>query len=483
MTFADYVGVLKKHFKKKISNEELCGILFDAIITPLNLKNQRGKDFILDKSEISCIMNGKKKISTALQEHIWDEPVLDGLEEYFETNIVAELTPNISDLCHQLMNLIEQDENISHAHKATLCLSANPKTIALFLAEAFIYVVSQNRTSEAIKSSINTAVNKPILKICGISATNELSDKVEAVRFHPKHEYTLAEYEKRIRQLYEEIANFQVEDEYCSNFEKIYQRHQQFIECINHLSTSVKISEQDQSIIKNFAEEISFVLPEDFFYSGNLRRDISYQTFTAVNFHGDSRGKIKYDKIDSLLKNIKSYRELKPIDRAFEHTFCIRLALRNVGQTFDEDIHVRLMIDKDSLLTSNYIEDYMVRDIFDKFDDIFTIKRDKNYFEYDNPEKCISNLHPIMLFSSDRNLVEEWNALFPYFFSADDDFITLELDFEKILQNTAISFPTVILLKKCISSIKYEIRSKFTSEILNGTMPVKDTSSKSPKVY
>lgn len=60
MTFADYVGVLKKHFKKKISNEELCGILFDAIITPLNLKNQRGKDFILDKSEISCIMNGKK---------------------------------------------------------------------------------------------------------------------------------------------------------------------------------------------------------------------------------------------------------------------------------------------------------------------------------------------------------------------------------------------------------------------------------------
>lgn len=66
MTFANYVNVLKKHFKQSISNNMLCGILFDAIILPLDLKKRNGEDFIVDKAEISRIMNGKKKIPTAL---------------------------------------------------------------------------------------------------------------------------------------------------------------------------------------------------------------------------------------------------------------------------------------------------------------------------------------------------------------------------------------------------------------------------------
>ena len=467
MTFANYVNVLKKHFKQSISNNMLCGILFDAIILPLDLKKRNGEDFIVDKAEISRIMNGKKKIPTALQEHIWDKPVLDGLEKYFETNIVAELVPDTSDLCHQLINLIEQDENISPAHKATLHLSANPKSTALFLAEAFIYVVKPDSISETIKPSVKAVIEKPILKICGIAATNELSDKVEAVRFHPKHEYTLAEYEVRIRQLYEEIANFQVEDKYCSKLEKVCQR----FGYIGTASAPAKINENDRLDIKTFAEEIRFTLPEDFFDLGNLRRDLPGLTFGSPRIYGDERGKIKYKKIDSLLKSIESYRELKPIDSAFENTFCIRFALRNVGQTFDEDINVRLMIDKNSLLTSNYLDEYIIRDILDKFDDIFEIKRDKNYFEHDNITN-ISKLPRSPLLGKNRNLAEEWEELFPYFMSTEGELAVFELDFEKILHNTAISFPTVILLKKCVPLIKYEIRSKFMSEIVSGSLQV-----------
>ena len=83
---------LKSHFKKKISDPELCEILFDAIITLLDLKNQRGNDFIVDKSDISKIINGKKKVPTALQEHVYDKLVLEGICEYFERNIIAELS-------------------------------------------------------------------------------------------------------------------------------------------------------------------------------------------------------------------------------------------------------------------------------------------------------------------------------------------------------------------------------------------------------
>lgn len=47
-------------------------------------------------------MNGKKKITNALQDHIYDKIVLDG-QENFEQNIIKELVPEISDICHQLM--------------------------------------------------------------------------------------------------------------------------------------------------------------------------------------------------------------------------------------------------------------------------------------------------------------------------------------------------------------------------------------------
>lgn len=70
MVFAEYVSVLKKYFKQSISNDELCGILFDAIIFPADLKNCNGEIFTLDKAEVSRIMNRKKNIPKKLQEHV-----------------------------------------------------------------------------------------------------------------------------------------------------------------------------------------------------------------------------------------------------------------------------------------------------------------------------------------------------------------------------------------------------------------------------
>lgn len=65
MAFADYVNLLKKRLKQSlkqsVSNNELCGILFDAIVNPLDLRNQHGDELFIDKSDISKIMNGKKK--------------------------------------------------------------------------------------------------------------------------------------------------------------------------------------------------------------------------------------------------------------------------------------------------------------------------------------------------------------------------------------------------------------------------------------
>ena len=84
----------------------VCANFFDAIIIPADLKNRNGEILTLDKAEVSRIMNRKKNIPRALQEHVRDKKVINGLENYFETNIVAELVPDTSDLIHQLLNVI-----------------------------------------------------------------------------------------------------------------------------------------------------------------------------------------------------------------------------------------------------------------------------------------------------------------------------------------------------------------------------------------
>lgn len=400
------------------------------------LKNQNGEDFIIDKADISRIMNGKKKIPTALQDHIYDKIVLDELEDYFEQKIIKELIPEISDLCHQLMQLIEKNENISPDHKATLRLLANHKSASLFLAEAFILAIRQDGTST--KSVDNTATNEPILKICGITTSNELSETAESIRFRPHSEYTLSEYELRIRKLYEEITNLKVDNEYDVITQNFYSQMGVAYSC----STPVTISEPDRLIIKVFAEEIRFGLSDDFFYLGDLRQDVRWQTLKAGKFYGGEHWKLKFDKITLLLKYIECHRELKPTDRAFEKIFSIKIALKNAGKTFDEDVNVRLMIDKNALVTSDYFGNSILREIID----------------------------------NERNFVEEWNELFPYWVSSDNSHIILEVSFSQILQNTAIAFPTVILLRQYVPAIKYEIRSKFMSEILSGIIDVKNVS-------
>ena len=209
---------------------------------------------------------------------------------------------------------------------------------------------------------------------------------------------------------------------------------------------------------------------------GNLRQDVRWQTLNSGKFYGAEHWKLKYDKITLLLKYIDCYRELKPIDRAFEKVFGIRIALKNAGKTFDEDVNVRLMIDKDSLVTSDYFDGSILREIIDRFNATFKIQRSKNFFEYDDPVTYISQLYRIPSFDNERNFVEEWNELFPYFVSSDNSHIMLEVGFSQILQNTALAFPTVILLRKYVPEIKYEIRSKFMSEILSGIIDVKNVS-------
>ena len=163
MVFADYLHAVKKNFKRKISNDELCEIHFDAIIIPVDLRNRNGEILTVDKADISRILNRKQNVPNALREHIWDKSVQNSIDKYFETKIVAELVPDISDLLYRLMNLIEADENISPTRKAEF-RNLSEESPKAFLQEIFLYTLAREnkfvRTTPVIKSLNVTASDR-----------------------------------------------------------------------------------------------------------------------------------------------------------------------------------------------------------------------------------------------------------------------------------------------------------------------------------
>lgn len=276
MVFAEYATILKRHFKKTVANEILCGILFDAIILPSNLKNRNGFELMSpDKALISRIMNRKVNIPKALQEHVSDKKVRDGLENYFEQNIVAELVEDTSDLRCQLMHLIDEDEKISPTNKNKFRLSADQDSISLFLAEAFVYAIRQK--------------NKPV-RTSGIN---------------PCHEQTLAECKNKIAQLFAEISFPTPEEEICIRFEKNFWSKSLFIGTVTF---PVKIGERIKETIQNFAEKMRFTLSADFFYLCGIRRDLT--SLAERKIVGNIYGKRKFENITSLVKYINRYNEL-----------------------------------------------------------------------------------------------------------------------------------------------------------------------------
>lgn len=477
MIFADFVNTLKGHFKKSISNEKLCGILFDAIIAPADVKNSSGEVLTIEKGEISRIMNQKISMPIALQDHVYDNAVIAGLSGYFKTHIVSELAPQKSDLCYQLMTLIEADQNISPDSKVRFRLTANEDCIATFLAEVFIYVIRQDNKK---RPTAGAAEHQPTLKLCGITESGELSSDVEVDRFHPRLEYNLVEYKDRIRQLYDDIARFSQEKSPKIDFPSI--ELPSFAKAMNALSSRqtgdlISIDDQSRAKIERFAEELNIVIPDDFCDIGKVYRHKPALSFNPPTFYGDDIGQMKYSRINTLLGYIDSHDKLVFVERFFENLLCVRLALKNDGSDFDEDINVRLTLPKDAWLTDDYLRCFdtcRFQKIIDDFSDVFYIKRSKNYFDY-----VLSDLMSETLFQrrrlnslpgNDRNLVEEWNELFPYFTSCAGDSITIELEFGKIMQHTATAFPTVFLLRKYIPTIGYEIRSKSMPEVFNGSL-------------
>lgn len=299
-------------------------------------------------------MNCKKNISAQIQDHVYDDVVLNGMNEYFQQNIVSELVPEMSDLFYQMLQLIDADTDISPSHRASLHIQATPAAASFFLADVFVYVVRrENKAStqdvrRTVGSRTNTqldqTVNAPQIVLCGIAADDEFSDAAEMSAFSMRDEYSVGEYEVNIRNLYEQIASMR-----CVRDETIITQYG-LSEMLQAMEPYVEFSIHNRAIISEHAGDIGFPISESFFDLGNLRKTYAL-VGEAERYRGTPDEKKKYRLLQTLTDDINRYAKLKRVARCFNDIQCIRLAIRNIGTSVAEDIRIRLLFDADSFFT------------------------------------------------------------------------------------------------------------------------------------
>ena len=484
MLLAKYIELLQKHFKKSISNEELWNLLAGSVIDPLNLKNKNGEVLYYDKRVVSELMAGKKNIPVKIRDNIYEQAVLDTIVAYFETNIVSELMPDIDDLCFQLIKLIEADEELSPQRKASFRLLAHKNTIAAFLAECFVLVVTKGNKTKPHETDLTSDERDivsplpPTLQVKGILIDGFLSDTFVIKRFLDRCGISEDYYISRLKALYKQVDDIKVDARNITHYG---------VEAVLMKDSKVKIDASTKKTLTSVAQTFDIKMSNDFFELGDLTKDL----FRLPTIYGSDEGLKgsdeeinKYHLLQEIELVISDFAKALPFMNAFKDIYVIELILSNDGSSFDEDVRINLHIPSESFLSLDEIMD-MERSALDYIIDgcdtvkCFGISRGRDYLDYQSSvRESIHHAQPYYSpYGNDwtrEDYKEELQGIFDYFVSKDNNYYVIETKIDEIMQHTAVAFPNVILLKKNATEIPYTIRSKYSPNVIEGIIISRD---------
>lgn len=247
----------------------------------------------------------------------------------------------------------------------------------------------------------------------------------------------------------------------------------------------VTFSENETKIISDFCNLKQIVLPEDFFCIGNLQKEITeplikLYTEHSITFKGSESEKKKYKLIRELIKKIREYNDVMEYFEKIDKFYCASFVISNIGTTFDEDIDVRVCVDKEHLIDISDIPqpgELFLKEVVDVEAPRFLFsgggKSDiQVYTNYPSPVPYIPD--SIMFpFGSNSDEIEkqqkEYNDLIENIFCYDvyqnekEDILCFNIPYLK--QNTKMFFPSYLLFKTVPEYIRYEIRSKHSPNV------------------
>lgn len=253
----------------------------------------------------------------------------------------------------------------------------------------------------------------------------------------------------------------------------------------------VELSEDTKEIISSFAKHLDISITNDFFSLGGLKENLinSAALLGGRSFEGERSEKEKYNQLIELKKKISALLAWAPFEKSFGALQCVKLAIKNDGTNFDEDIDVILKMKPNQIILPEQLpkmEEYSCESLTRDYsmDELFGIIGTANYNDYESSIKAFSPVAahdptPVLPFGftgSGRDYEQEYfdnlNDVFVYNFFNEDENVIIKLHIDYIKHNTAVAFPTVLFVSDDLTLIEYTIQSKYNEAVVNRSVKV-----------
>lgn len=283
-------------------------------------------------------------------------------------------------------------------------------------------------------------------------------------------------------------SNLQVPDYYD---EHDFDMNQYLDEMFIKKTHNVEITQDWKNSIMGFAHSNNIQLDSNFWNMGNLKEEKSVADILrrdGTSLEGTDEEKNRYNTIKQLYVIIEEYNEFKSFFGNVDSQSLLALTVSNDGTTYDEDIDVKVIVDKGHLVTREQLPDpecFIVKDILDleilKSFMVATNDTINEYSGYPSPIIRMPKVKILNYFGNDYNdendeelqkYTDELDRLFCYeFFSKDDkDIIKFHIGYLK--HHTTMAFPSVLVFNKVPDFIEYEISSKHSQDVMKGKFTI-----------
>ncbi|MCL2362272.1 MAG: hypothetical protein FWC73_10720 [Defluviitaleaceae bacterium] len=458
------------------------------------------KDIIFTHNEIKWIAGvyfprGEKSFKKIKDKFTAD---LEGVEANNASGIAFVTNQELS--LSERQDLIEMNQNVEieiyHLERISTILNT-PKNYGVRLEFLDIEMTREEQLAFfAIISSLSNDTRTPSLSLKGLYDGNFTNDLHVRAKSYIKSSF-MEDKESEIEKLYNQVNDYIFEEgditpiiqSQPSIWDDVIKNSRFQYETVDVISTNM------QKMIANYCQHKDLPFADTFFYTGNLKKTKSNFTVlgsSPYSTHGTEKEEEKYQLIQSLYWKVREHNEYYEYFSALESKYFVPCVLSNLGTSFDEDIDVKLVVQKDHMCIPSHlpVPGASIIELCNKAEMeelLFTLIHDclvdvEIYTSYPRVAFNASSL-PISFPFNRKSASEEYqeeaeaynDALervfcYNYYDTSQYDIWSFNIPYLK--QNTNMSFPTMLTFNKLPEFIVYEIRSKHLSDVLTGQIKI-----------
>ncbi len=247
----------------------------------------------------------------------------------------------------------------------------------------------------------------------------------------------------------------------------------------------VEILAKNKNVVQAFCSEHGISLDDEFWNLGNLRKKrILILGQNDSGLMGHKNEKDKFRMLTELSTLINNYNDMYRFFGTIDKYIYTSLVVSNDGRTFDEDIDIKLYIEKNKIVMPNEIPipDNSILETIVSEDLLYSLFMDEktpdidtySYYQFMPKTSSISSFYGADYAKHIKELQRDYNneisSIFCYDIRENEYEDVLCFNIKYLKQHTKMFFPSRLFFKKAPKSIKYEINSKHSPEIFTGEL-------------